>query len=72
MGKAQHSVSKQNTSGEETASHVTEGTSSYSVSQFCSVKGDLQAVIEMPKDIGNTGYISTTVLNVTTALNLQG
>lgn len=45
-----------------------EETSPYSASQFCNY---LQAVIEMPKDIGNTGHINTTVLNVATALNLQ-
>lgn len=57
-GKAQHSVKAEHIWGRDCASNITEGTSSYSVSQFCNVRGDLQTVIEMLKNNGNTGYNS--------------
>lgn len=51
------SVKAEHIWGRDCASNITEGTS-YSVSQFCNVRGDLQTVIEMLKDNGNTGYNS--------------
>lgn len=70
-GQNMHSMSWQKTSGGEIALNTTEGTSPYSVSQFCYLRGDLQAVTEMPKDVGSTGYVCATVLYMTTAFNLQ-